>query len=450
MENIHIYHTNDLHSHFDHWPRIRHLLQERQRWHKEAGDEVFLFDIGDHMDRWHPFTEGTHGKGNTQLLNQAGYTAVTIGNNEGITLPHEDLDSVYQDAQFDVLLGNLFYKNGERPGWAKPYTIYTTKKGTRIGVFGLTVYFNLFYDLLGWKLEEPLQELQNILPELKEKADIIIFLSHLGLHEDERIAADYPDIDIILGGHTHHILHEGKMVNETLLCGAGKHGAFVGHVELNVSSIGLTANKKAILYDVNEIEAPVGETEEASNLFENGKHLLGEKIVTLEQPLKSEYFKPSQLPQLLCEALREWCDADCAFLNAGLLLGPISGDVTKYDLLTVCPHPINPCVVELPGNELREILLQTRDEEWPHMQIKGLGFRGKVMGNMVYDQIEFIDELQEIRIKGRNLKPNTIYKLAIPDMFTFGRFFPVIQRSAHKRYFMPEFLRDLLAWKLTK
>ena len=44
------------------------------------------FDIGDYVDRSHPFTEGTIGKGNTQLLNEAGYDAVTIGNNEGITM----------------------------------------------------------------------------------------------------------------------------------------------------------------------------------------------------------------------------------------------------------------------------------------------------------------------------------------------------------------------------
>ena len=30
-EVIHIYHTNDLHSHFEHWPRIHHFLKERKK-----------------------------------------------------------------------------------------------------------------------------------------------------------------------------------------------------------------------------------------------------------------------------------------------------------------------------------------------------------------------------------------------------------------------------------
>ena len=33
--------------------------------------------------------------------------------------------------------------------------------------------------------------------------------------------------------------------------------------------------------------------------------------------------------------------------------------VTKFDLHKICPHPINPCVVELTGAELKEVLAQT-------------------------------------------------------------------------------------------
>ena len=38
--------------------------------------------------------------------------------------------------------------------------------------------------------------------------------------------------------------------------------------------------------------------------------------------------------------------------------------VTKFDLLKICPHPINPCMVELTGAELKEVLAQIMDEKW--------------------------------------------------------------------------------------
>ena len=110
METIHIYHTNDVHSHLDHWLRIQQFLQKQKQLHKKAGDEVFLFDIGDFVDRWHPYTEGTKGQGNTKLLNDCGYTAVTIGNNEGINLSHEGLDHLYDGRKFDVLTATFIQK----------------------------------------------------------------------------------------------------------------------------------------------------------------------------------------------------------------------------------------------------------------------------------------------------------------------------------------------------
>ncbi|MFL6563013.1 MAG: bifunctional metallophosphatase/5'-nucleotidase, partial [Bacillus sp. (in: firmicutes)] len=94
METIHIYHTNDVHSHLENWPRISQFLTQKKEIHQEKDEDVLLFDIGDFIDRWHPYTEATMGKVNIDLLNECQYTAVTIGNNEGINLPHDDLNQL--------------------------------------------------------------------------------------------------------------------------------------------------------------------------------------------------------------------------------------------------------------------------------------------------------------------------------------------------------------------
>ena len=453
MEVLHIYHTNDLHSHFEHWPRIHQLVTERRRWHEQEGDEFLLFDIGDHMDRWHPLADATRGKGICELLNEAEYDAVTFGNNEGITQSYEDLDSMYENRQFPILAANLFREDGTRPDWLQPYIIHTTKSGTRVGIVGLTVNFNHIYDLLGWKVTEPLAELKACLAELKGKTDIIILLSHLGIHEDERIGTLFPEVDLVLGGHTHHILHEGKLVENTLLAAAGKYGQFTGHVVIEMDEkTKKIISKRASLYDMNEWPAAENEKEIIEDLFAKGKALLEVPVVDLPHALVAKHFEESPLVTLLCKTLKEWCDADCAFLNAGLLLGSLDkGRVTKFDLLSICPHPINPCTVILAGAELKEVLLQTKDEKWPHLQIKGLGFRGTVMGNFVYEGIDFSNGTRnEILIGSEPINLKKTYTLAIPDMFTFGRFFPEIFRAQSKKYFVPEFMRDLLREKLTE
>ena len=232
-EKIIIYHTNDLHSHFEYWPRIEQEIKKQQIVHKKLKETMLLFDIGDHIDRFHPYTEALLGKGNIRLLNECGYDGITIGNNEGITLPHDDLDTLYDEAKFDCIVANIYHEDGTRPKWAKPYVIYETMNGTKIGVIGVTVNFTSFYKPLKWKVTDPFDELEYWIPIVNKQSDLLIVLSHLGLSEDERMAEQFSDIDIILGAHTHHVLPEGKLINNSLLCCTGKYGMNLGRVDIH-------------------------------------------------------------------------------------------------------------------------------------------------------------------------------------------------------------------------
>ncbi len=443
MEVIHIYHTNDLHSHFENWPRIYELLRERKKWHKEAGEAVYLFDIGDHLDLSHPYTEATKGRINTQLLNEEHYDAVTIGNNEGITLSYEGLDHLYDEAKFDVIVANLYKHNGERPDWAIPLQIFKTAKGTKIGVIGITAYFEKLYELLGWKLTDPIEELSKQLEKVRGKVDIIVLLSHLGINDDEMIAANYPEIDVILGAHTHHIFHQGKIINNNLQGAAGKYGYYLGHIELKVNASKKIIDKKAILYETSKL--PIANKEEAivENYYQQGKLALSEKAAMID-----EYLSREALAEMLCEKLISWCQSDCAIVNEGLILdGLQAGDITLFDLLSICPHPINPCNVTLTGAELKEIILEMRSDKWETMPVKGLGFRGTLMGKMIAAGIthEIIGEREQYYINAKEIQADQNYVVTVPDMFTFGNFFPAIYRATKKDYFLPEFMRNILA-----
>lgn len=447
-ERIHIYHTNDLHSHFEYWPRIQAFIKERKACHERAGEEVFIFDIGDFTDRYHPYTEGSMGKGNTLLLNEALYTAVTIGNNEGITLPHQHLDTLYKDANFDVIAANLYNTNHQRPHWVLPYKIYETKHGNKIGVTAVTTYYQKLYELLGWKVTEPFTELEMQLNRLKDETDMIIVLSHLGIHDDEKMAELFPTIDLILGAHTHHYFSEGKHIGHSMMAAAGKYGQFVGSVDIELKK-NTSINMVAKLYDTAQLPPAINEERFVHKLYQIGKTQLNKEVATISEPLNYAWDQISALPQLLCKALHEWCQPDCTLLNSGLILTSLEkGKVTKYDLHRMLPHPINPCTVKLSGAELREVLFHSLSEEWYDLEVKGLGFRGKVMGCFVYHGVEMDKSTREVYIGGNILDPEKTYTLGTTDMFTFGKFFPEIQRSPNKHYYMPEFLRDVMEWKL--
>lgn len=436
-ETIHIYHTNDLHSHFKNWPRIKSFLAERKSWHEEAGDVCLILDIGDHVDRSHPYTEGTAGQGNVLLLNEVHYDAVTIGNNEGITLSKDELNDLYVEADFEVVVSNLFDLQGRRPDWAKPFHVIHTKNGTRIGLVGATAEFTPFYQKLGWKITDAKQSIIEAVKEIENEVDLIVCLSHLGVKEDELLAELCPQIHLILGAHTHHIFHDGKWQGNTLMGAAGKFGFYIGHVTVEEQF----EKSSAQLIETSQLRK-VGEGFDEF-LVEQGKLQLGELVFHSTKSLKAEWFKDSEMGLLFGQALIEFTEADCALFNAGIFMQDMpKGALTRYDFHKMLPHPINPCLVELSGAELKEIYLQSLNAEWPQLELKGMGFRGVVFGKMLHMNMEITDH--HFYINGQLAMHDQIYKLVTLDMLTFGYFFPSLKR-APKTYFMPEFLRDVFS-----
>lgn len=449
MQQIRILHTNDIHSHFDAYPKLATFLKEQDFTLPSA-----LVDIGDNMDRFHPITEATGGKANTSLLNKLGYDYATFGNNEGITLDYEGLSQLYEEADFPVLAANLYEENGDYPDWVKPYEV-KEMGNVKVAFIGLTVFYQHFYALLGWKIEDPYIIFEKYLPALKEEADVIVVLSHLGISDDEEMARRFPEIDVILGGHTHHVLPEGRRIGNTLICGAGKYGQYIGQVDLvyNQELKSLTQST-AKLHKLELYQPDQQLTERIKGMEQVAEKHLNIKVGSIEEALPVEWFAPSIFPDFLANNLREWCQADIGMVNAGVLLdGLDAGEVTLGMLHRICPHPINPCRVTLTGEELREVVQQALHPDMENLRVKGLGFRGEVMGRMAFSGVRFDTEpikdgsvqVTDIYIGGKRLSAKDHVTVGTIDMFTFGRMFPSIIRAKEKKFFLPELLRDVLA-----
>ncbi|RDW20943.1 bifunctional metallophosphatase/5'-nucleotidase [Oceanobacillus chungangensis] len=455
-EKLFIYYTNDFHSNFEQWPRVAGFLEEAKSTRKEHGDPYWIFDIGDHVDRVHPISEATMGSANVQLMNDLGYNLVTIGNNEGITLSHNDLYHLYDKANFNVVCSNLHSVDEQEPNWLKRTEIIETDSGVKIGVVGLTVPFNDYYDLLNWHVSPQYEALDNYVNVLKESTDIIILLSHLGISEDQEIARRYEDIDLIIGGHTHHLLRTGEVINQTLITAAGKHSFYIGEVILTWDHANhCLVQKEAYATDIAEVPKDLMTEQTLFQMQMKADKQLGKPIVHLEEPIEVKWFQDTTILKELTDTLKDWTMADCAMLNAGLLLDQLpAGDITYGDVHRICPHPINPVVVELRGNELLEVVRSAFTKDFMELKLKGFGFRGEVIGRMMFSGIQvktdFHDNGEEYVVDavfdgGIPFEADRTYTVATADTFTFGRLLPEVARSETKHYFLPEFLRDLLA-----
>ena len=350
---------------------------------------------------------------------------------------------MYIDAEFDVIVANVHHRDGSLVEWAVPYQTYTTANGSTVAVIAATAVYETFYNKLGWSIEEPREILRTLASELRQKVDCIVCLSHLGIHEDRQLAEETTDIDVILGAHTHHLFVEGEMENGTLLAATGKFGQYVGHVTITIED-GQVVDTTAEVLPATELPASSQEKELIRTLIQKGEDRLNEEVFTAPQSLKQDVFADSTLSDFFGQALVAYTNADCGLFNAGIFLGSLpQGIVTKRDLHNILPHPINACVLTVTGESLRTYYEASLDPEWARTEVRGLGFRGTIMGAMIHVNLTMKNGILHIGEHAVRLEKE--YRLATLDMFTFGFFYPDM-KCEKIDYIVPELIRDIVGW----
>ncbi len=451
-KKIYIYHTNDLHSDFEYWPRIQNELLKRRAAHEANDDFVLTFDIGDAADRVHPLIEATNGQVISELFNETGYDAVTIGNNEGITYSKEVLNELYQEASFPVLLFNLKDKTTNRePDWAEAYKIIETKSGKKLGVFGLTSPFYESYEQLGWTVLDPIVATEKFMKEHQDKADFWILLSHLGIETDIELAQDFP-IPLIIGAHTHHVLKNGKKVANSWLAAAGKSGAYLGEIQLGYQQNDLVVEQVHLLDSEKDLDLVPAEEKIVADYLKKGHDLLSEKLVTYApQKYEKALFEKSPLMDLLLDAISDFAGTDVALLNAGLLMEDLkAGAVTADDLHRMLPHPIRVMKAEVKGKDLPELIekLLRADRLIYDKKPKGNGFRGEEFGKIYSKGITI--KGGKVYWLGEAIEEEKNYIFATVDYLSFYSIFDSLNTHTEQTVYFSKLLREVFGDYLSK
>ncbi|OMF31821.1 metallophosphoesterase [Paenibacillus sp. FSL H8-0548] len=449
-------HSNDIHSRLEHAAKIASIISEERRTY--GSDRVLALDIGDHMDRMRVETEGSDGIVNVELLNDAGYEAVTLGNNEGLTYAFQTIADAYTNrAKFAVVCANMLETaTQEQPDWLLPSTIIN-KDGLRFGIIGVTAAFTDFYSLLGWQVTDPFEAVRRQAEQLREQVDVLVVMSHLGLSNDRQMAERIPQIDLILGAHTHHLLEVPIVIGNTTICAAGKFGEYIGRVEIGIDSISSRPIFRAACVPTAAWAEHPAAAAIISSYRNTAQQRLSRVIERLDSPLPARVEKESPLVNLLAAGLRYWTDAEIGIVNTGQLLGGLAkGDVTEGELHALCPSPINPCRISIEGIEIRIALEQALLPEFIHKPIKGYGFRGEVLGTLAIDGMRLtydsslppMSKIVSVEVNGDPLVDSRLYTVGTIDMFSFKAGYETLAKAAQFTYYLPEFIRDVIASQL--
>jgi len=452
-----ILHTNDIHSRFEQMPRIAGLMN-RIRREAAAESEFLTVDCGDHMDRAFIETEGTRGMANVEMMNRMRLDAALIGNNEGLTLSIPELERAYRQAHFPVLCANLRLPGGNRqPDWLLPWQIRQVGRLT-VALIGVTVAYGEFYRLMGWEIKDPVETVSRVLEQVRGRAHVVVLLSHLGLAQDRLLVEKVPGIDILLGGHTHHLLEQPEKECGTLICAAGKFGTHVGRVDLTYDfELGRPVELSGCCLPVaGEGEDPAIASALA-RIRRESEERLTRPVTVLTEPLPVRPDRETQLGNLLADAVRRETGAAFALVNAGQLVGGLeAGVVTEGRLHQICPSPIHACLASLTGADLLQALEESLLPENIGRFIYGYGFRGTTLGMLCVSGLTvFYDQTASpyhriVRAESSEgpLEPERIYSVGTIDMFMFGLGYLSLAKGMVIRYFLPSFLRELLAGEL--
>ncbi|CAJ1194482.1 multifunctional 2',3'-cyclic-nucleotide 2'-phosphodiesterase/5'-nucleotidase/3'-nucleotidase [Companilactobacillus crustorum] len=451
MEKIQIVHTNDLHSHFENFPRVKKFIEQSRK--NSTADDFYLFDLGDAMDRAHPLTEATDGQANIEWMNPLHYDAATIGNNEGLGNSHEILEHLYDHANFPVILDNLYEKNStELAKFAQPYKIIKTSQATTIGVIGLTAPYILTYPLLDWDIKLVQDMLPKALKQVKN-CDVIVLLSHLGVSMDRLIASKHPEIDVIIGSHSHHLFPKGEVDNNVLLAAAGKYGQHIGTINLQLDDHKNIVAKSAFTVKTEDLPTLANDEAWIRGQFDKGEKLLDQKqVAKLPETLSNDYKAEHSIIGEALTAVQDFTKSDVAVLSSGLFLDDLpAGIVTEKNLHDVMPHAIHVMKTTMTGDNVWPLIMEMEKNRLflrNHMQ-KGMGFRGKIFGELVYRGIE-IDKKRNVYINGKELQKNREYTLALLDHYLFVPYFPSIEIVGQNEIMYPKFLRSVFGDYLSK
>ena len=202
-----ILHTNDLHGRLDNVPRYATLIKQV----RNEARNLLVLDGGDLFLRGE-FTD-LHGVPEMRLLNEMGYDAWVIGNNDfrvpkNGSLPATDsnLHKLVAMAKPRTLCANVTTRNdGQYLRGVEPYTIRNVN-GVRVGIIGLT---SMKPQKRGYEpdkeFHDPVKTLKKSLEALKGQTDVNIVLSHCGLSEDAKLVT-VPGVDAVLGADDHYAM----------------------------------------------------------------------------------------------------------------------------------------------------------------------------------------------------------------------------------------------------
>lgn len=427
-------------------PRVAAYVQAVRDEARREGAALFVVDAGD----WYQGTpEGQieKGLGVLRALSEVGYDAMAVGNHE---LDHgvDHLVTMLGEVELPAVCANVEDPaTGERIPWAAPWRI-VERAGLRVAFVGLLATETpeiTHPDARELAFVDPAEALAAVRVELAdEDVDWIVPLTHVGLRADTELARAHPDLALIVGGHSHTYLAEGRREGATTICQVGSKASAVGRVDLWLDrASGAVEELTARAVD---LDRPFPETwrnarverwcDELVVAAEKRMNVVvGELAVPLQ---RGGGTRSSTAGNLVADVCRERTGADVALMNRGGIRRDVpAGPVTRRDVFELLPFDNYLVTVTMTGAELAECLRRAlEDPSHSGVEVSGL-------------VVEYAREGDRTRFAGASvgrarLDPARDYTVTVNSFMAQGGDGYLSADTGSRRVEDPAFMRDVL------
>jgi 2',3'-cyclic-nucleotide 2'-phosphodiesterase (5'-nucleotidase family) len=347
--HIVIFHINDIHGKIDNFAKVAAILNAERK----SGAEVFFFSAGDNFTG-NPVVDLSDPPGEPmwKLLDLLGLDVLSLGNHE-FDYGMEPVRKLA--ARFRTVSANMEARPGTLPG-LQPWVILETKGGIKMVVFGLiqieplnglpSTHPDKVKDL---RFSDPLAKALE-LKKLRAYGQVLIGLTHIGYNQDLLLAKQMPEIDVIIGGHSHTRIDPAENVNGVLVTQNGGDNTYLGRIDLRLKN-GRIIEKKGRLIDLSKMK-----DEDATIKALIAKFYQNPAFARVLATAPLEISGRNTLGSLMTDAIRQTQGLDIAFQNnGGIRLNRLPSSITLKDVYTLDPF----------GNQIVQIAMTP-------MEIRGL------------------------------------------------------------------------------
>jgi 2',3'-cyclic-nucleotide 2'-phosphodiesterase (5'-nucleotidase family) len=453
-----LFHTNDMHARLEAMSRLSTYAKKLRQELEKQGHVVFMLDAGDAADRQVRFCGVTKGRVFPKIIKAMGYDLQTLGNAISVTYGPQAATQAASRAEYPVLAANFF--DGETPivpGF-QPVGTFELPNGLKLGVIGLTVHAPDIYKLFALDIPDYRQVARYWFEKFQaEGIHSVAALTHLGMREDRKLAEALPELDVIMGGHSHTLLPEGETVGNVLIAQTGCYAKHLGRVDLLIDpETGRVLEKRACLLEVPEDTPPDPAVEAAIRAAEQeAADFMARPVAELQSALELDHFSECSVGNVAADALRERMEAELAILTGGLFHNGLPAGMINLGDLDACTFSTaNPELAELRGEQILAGLERGLAPEFIQKRIHT--FRGSPIGlpsvsgmTIHYDPAAPAGErLKQVWINGHLLEEKRVYRVALTDAEVafsgseYGYFF--VEEEQMVKTEVPTIVREVL------